>query len=184
MSEKRKDTIQGSGLNESANVFLSKLLQVESVVSQNDLYTLRRDFAKEQYIQYWEMLRQSTAFSWQIPTIVAAAALLTLGIDSNRLVDWIKIPIVPAVAFIILGLFIVVMWIHHRRNRLFVGYYEDALINLEENYGIDLQVYHKQISPRLKGLNRISSSSTLSLFLILLSVALLALGLYFLMFAL
>lgn len=90
------------------------------------------EFVKEQYSQYWEMLRQHTAFSWQIPALAIVAVIFFINIEPNRLSEWAETPLVPAIAFLVLSLFIAVMLIHHRRNLLFKGYYERALIELEK----------------------------------------------------
>lgn len=139
----------------------------------------KQEFIKEQYSQYWEMLRQHTAFSWQIPALAVVAVIFFLGLDPNRLSEWTQTPLVPAIAFLVLSLFIGVMLIHHRRNLLFVNRYEQALIELEKRYGQEIEVHHSQISPKLKGWQRVSSSTSLSVFLLLLAISLLTASIYF-----
>jgi hypothetical protein len=39
------------------------------------------DFIKEQYSQYWEMLRLYLSFSWQIPALAIIATVAFIGLD-------------------------------------------------------------------------------------------------------
>ena len=85
------------------------------------------EFIREQYSQYWEMKRFHLTLSWQIPALAIVAVVAFLGFDPDALTKWMQSPLVPAITFLLIGLFIVVMFVHHRRNLLFVRLYERAV---------------------------------------------------------
>ena len=137
------------------------------------------EFVKEQYIQYWEMIRLHSGFSWQIPATGIVAVIAFMSLDPDKLTGWAKIPLIPAFTFLVVSLFSAVMLVHHRRNLLFVKYYEEAIADLEKKYGVEMQVHHIQISPKLKGFQRISSSTSLSIFLLILALGSFGISIYF-----
>jgi hypothetical protein len=137
------------------------------------------DFIKEQYTQYWEMIRLHSAFSWQIPALAIVAVVSFISFGPDNLPGWMRTPLVAGFTFLVVGLFVGVMFIHHRRNLLFVRKYEQAVAKLEKDYGLVMQVHHFQILPQLKGWQRISSSTSLSIFLFLLAMSLLGTSIFF-----
>lgn len=143
----------------------------------------RLEFIREQYAQYWEMLRLHSGFSWQIPATGIVAIIAFIVLDPEKLEGWAKTPIVPALAFLAVGMFTFIMLIHHQRNLLFVKYYERAIARLEQDYGLEMEVHHLQITPKLSGWRAISSSSSLSIFLLLLTIGSLSTSFYFLLLA-
>lgn len=141
------------------------------------------EFIREQYSQYWEMMRFHLTLSWQIPALAIVAVVAFLGFDPDKLARWTQTPFVPAITFLLVGLFVVVMFIHHRRNLLFVRLYERAVADLEKNYGLEIEIHHFQVEPRLKGWRRISSSTSLSALLLFLAIGLLGISVYFFIIA-
>jgi hypothetical protein len=128
--------------SEGAELLLSELLKSNPISVQPADPVKKAEFIKQQYAQYWEMLRQHTTLSWQIPALSTAAIVFFLGIDPSRILEWSKTPFMPAVVFIILGSFVGIMFIHHRRNILFIGFYENAIKEIEKEYGLEMQVHH------------------------------------------
>jgi hypothetical protein len=123
------------------------------------------EFIVAQYTQLWELIRTHLSFSWQIPalTMIIISALLTT-IPKN-LVLWEKAPDLSSFAFLILALTIFVLFTHHRRNQIFVRAYGAELRGLERKYGIKIQAHHFNINKRLKGFDKVSSTSLLTIFL-------------------
>jgi len=136
-------------------------------------------FIREQYSQYWEMKRFHLTLSWQIPTLAIVAVVAFLGFDPAALTKWMQAPLVPAITFLLVGMFIVVMFVHHRRNLLFARLYERAVADFERDYGVKVDLHHFQVQPKLRGWQGVSSSSMLSALLLLLAVALLGTSVYF-----
>jgi hypothetical protein len=137
------------------------------------------EFVKEQYSQYWEMMRFHLSLSWNIPTLAIAAVVALVALDPEKLVNWRHTPVLLAAAFLVMGLFVVVMFIHHHRNLEFAGIYEVAISELEKDYGVVKEVHHGQLATKLKGLMKISSSICLERFLLLFAIVLLGLSGYF-----
>lgn len=137
------------------------------------------DFIIAQYNQIWESMRTHLRFSWQIPafTIVAIAALLTTA--PKNLEAWEKQPLISGISFLILVLSITVLFIHHRRNQIFVKQYEENIKSMEKKYGIESNAHHGEIAKKLKGLDKISSTSMLTFFLFFLMFILMTVSLYF-----
>jgi hypothetical protein len=140
------------------------------------------DFIKEQYSQYWEMKRLYLSFSWQIPALAVVATVAFIGLDQDKLISWYKAPLITAINLLVIGLFVGVMFIHHRRNLIFANKLSRAIAELEKKFGIEMDVHHHQV--QLKGWQRISSSTSLSVFLFSLMVILLGTSIYFLVIAL
>lgn len=137
------------------------------------------EFIKEQYSQYWEMKRKHLSFSWQIPSLTIVAVVALVGFDPTKLEKWINMPLVPAISFFMLGIFVALMFVHHRRNLIYANIYDKFLAEFEEKYGEKLEIHHFQVNSKLPILNQISSSSFLSVFLILLFIGLIAVSIYF-----
>ena len=142
------------------------------------------DFIVAQYNQTWECMRTYLRLSWQIPafTMVAIAALLTTA--PSNLASWEKEPLISGIAFLVVAFSILVLFIHHRRNQLFVKEYGRVLREIESKYGLQIETHHSQMAKRLKGFNRISSTSMLVYFLGLLAVLAFSVSLYFFAIAL
>lgn len=128
------------------------------------------EFVKEQYSQYYQMFRQHLVFSWQIPSFVIVALLFFLGLEYKNIQSWKRNPIFPAIGFLIIGLFLIVMFVHHRRNLFYANNYSKILAKMEEEWGFEVKVHHFQVEPLKKSWQRISSSLCLSIFLIILIV--------------
>lgn len=137
------------------------------------------EFVAQQYAQYWEMKRFHLSLSWQIPALAAAAIIGFVTIDPSNLRDWNEHPIVPAVAFVFMGLFVGVMRIHHKRNIVLANNFEKALVELEEAHGVPFRVHHNQLQKQKAGLRGLSSSTALDIFLALLAVVLIGAAVYF-----
>lgn len=134
------------------------------------------DFIKEQYLQYWQMKRFHLALSWHIPALAIAAVVAFIGLDPDKLSKWTQTPLIPAAIFLAMGMFVLLMFIHHYRNLVFARIFEKAIAELEEIHGIVKEVHQQQTSAKLKGLAKISSSTCLSLFLLILSATLLCIS--------
>ena len=137
------------------------------------------DFVKEQYSQYYQMLRMHVALSWQIPSFVIVALLFLLSLESKNIQGWKDYPIWPAFWFLIVGLFLVVMFIHHRRNLFYADHYSKVLADIEEKWGVVLKVYHFQVELGRKWWQKISSSLCLSIFLFLMIVGSFVISIYY-----
>jgi len=137
------------------------------------------EFAKEQYVQYWEMKRMHLSFSWQIPALAIVAVLAIIGIDPEKIPKLGNIPLVSALIFLALGLFAITMFVHHCRNRLFASRYDKILAELEKRFGVEVKIHHFQLESDFRWWQRMSSSWALSTFLVLLSAGLLVASLYF-----
>ena len=139
----------------------------------------KNDFVIAQYNQIWESMRTHLRFSWQIPafTMVAIAALLTTA--PENLEAWEKQPLISGISFLILTLSVSVLFIHHRRNQIFVKQYEENIKRMENKYGIKSNAHHSKIAKELKGLDKISSTSMLTFFLFFLMFILMLVSLYF-----
>lgn len=124
------------------------------------------DLIKEQYQQYYHMVRHHTGLSWHIPSFAVAASVLFFGLDSSKLTSWFQTPILPAAGFFIISLFFIVMLVHHRRNVFYARQYSKALSNFERKWGFVAKVHHFQLEPEKNFINRISSSLCLSIFLV------------------
>ncbi len=130
------------------------------------------EFVKEQYAQYWEMKRFHLALSWHIPALAIAAVVAFIGFDPDKITKWTRTPALPAVILLTMAMFVLLMALHHHRNLLFARLYEKAIAELEETHGIVKEVHHQQVSVKLTGFEKISSSVCLSFFLLVLAVAL------------
>ena len=140
----------------------------------------RTEFIKEQYIQYHEMRRQLNSFSWQIPSVAVVVIVLLLGIEPEKVVaKWATYPIIPAVGFLAAGLFICVMLVNLIRNTTILRNFEDLLIRMEREHGVELSAYAQQIDPLIPRWRRIRSSSLLMVFLACAAVAALAVSIRF-----
>ena len=137
------------------------------------------EFIKEQYSQYCQMHRFYGNLSWHIPTLAIAAVVAFIGFDPEKAIKWVNAPLLPAVTFLVISIFIALMYIHHRRNLLFTKICERVISEIEKDYGLQKKIYHIQVCPDLKGLDRLSSSIFLSVFLMLLSGASLGVSIYF-----
>lgn len=128
---------------------------------------------KEQYTQYHEMRRQYNAFSWQIPSAVAALIVLLFIASGPKKIDaWILRPLFPCVGFFMVSVFTLVMIINHGRNILFLRRIEDALIDMEQCHGRAYSVYSHQMDTDLNisAYRKIKSSSWLGIFLLVVFV--------------
>ena len=141
------------------------------------------DFVREQYSQYWEMARTHSSYSWQLSTTAIVAIIAFIALDTEMLTTWTKTPLIPAFAFLVVGMFTITMLINLQRNLLFTRYYEQAITQLEEEFGKVLEVHHHQIAPNLKGWRAISSSKMLSVFLLLITIGILSMSIYFFVLA-
>lgn len=137
------------------------------------------DFVRVQYAQYWDMMRFHLSLSWQIPALAVVAVVALLGFDAEALTKWMDAPLVPAVALLLIGLFMVVMFVHHRRNLLFVRLYEETIAAIEKDYGVGSDLHHFQVQSDLNTWERLSSSSMLSALLLLLAAVSLGASIYF-----
>jgi hypothetical protein len=130
-------------------------------------------FIQAQYNQYWEMKRFHLNLSWNIPTLAVAAAVAFIAYGPEKITKWVQRPTLPAAALLATGLFVLLVFLHNHRNLVFAGVYEEAIIELEEEYGVAKKVHHRQMKGRIRGLAGISSSTFLGVFLLTLAVALL-----------
>lgn len=138
------------------------------------------DLIKEQYAQYYQMVRHHTSLSWHIPSFTIACSVLFLGLDSSKMQNWFSYPIIPATCFFVICLFLVVMLVHHKRNGLFASRFDTALIELEECWGVVKDVHHKQKGQKENFKDKISSSVCLTYFLVFLITISLFISIYFL----
>ena len=127
------------------------------------------DLIKNQYSEYYQMLRWHITASWNIPslTLVVITASLSLSIEKfDKLKEKASLS-----AFLFLTFFILstIMYIHHRRNLLWVTYFEKAIREIEEKYGEIMTVHHSMIQTKLTGIDKISSSKLLGWFLLFIS---------------
>jgi len=132
----------------------------------------------DQYNQYWEMCRFHLSLSWNIPTLAIAGILALAATDPDARQKWFQEPLLPAVTMLVASLFVLLMYIHHRRNLLFAATYEKAIEELERDHGKQLGVLHHQVQARLRGFDRLSSSTCLGAFILVLGLFLIALDLY------
>lgn len=137
------------------------------------------DFIVAQYNQTWESMRTHLRLSWQIPafTMVAIAALLTTA--PTNLSSWKEEPIISGIAFMMLSFSVLVLFIHHRRNNIFVKAYGRVLREMEDVYGIEIEAHHYHIASKLTGFDRLSSTSMLIYFLGIITVGAFLTSVYF-----
>jgi hypothetical protein len=93
------------------------------------------DFIKEQYIQLNEHRRQVNTFSWQTPAIFFGALVLLLSLNANSLKDWRDAPCFPAIGFLAVTGFIIVMLSSHIRNRVVRDWLDDLIGKMESQHG-------------------------------------------------
>lgn len=132
--------------------------------------SLHPDLIIEQYSQYYQMVRHHTSLSWHIPSFTIAFSIVFLGLDSSKLHNWLYCPILPAICFFVICLFLVVMFVHHKRNGLYAKRFDQALVEIEKNCGYvtKVNVHHCGSELRKSFINKISSSLCLTIFLLLL----------------
>jgi hypothetical protein len=136
------------------------------------------ELLSDQYAQYWEMVRFHLSLSWNIPTLAIACIVAVAAIDPDAKQKWLREPLLPAVIVLVAALFMFLLYIHHRRNLLFAGRYEEAIDALEQKYGLPLGALHPQVQKKLMGVDRLSSSSCLGVFIVILGVCLMAFDVY------
>jgi hypothetical protein len=93
------------------------------------------DFVIEQYTQLNEHRRQVNSFSWQTPTIFFGALVLILSLNSNSLKDWGDSPLLPAVGFLAISGFTIVMLSSHIRNQVVRKWLDDLIGAMESLHG-------------------------------------------------
>ena len=125
-------------------------------------------FVQEQYSQYHEIRRQLNSFSWQIPSIAVLAIFFFLDIDPDSLNRWYNAPLIPAIGFLVVGMFLIVLLVFHIRNIAILRNFESVLAKMEIDYGAQLSVYAFQLGKQLKWWQRLKSSSLLGSFVFLL----------------
>ena len=152
---------------------------MESEQEDNLKHKVSIDFIIAQYTQYWEVLRMHLRLSWQIPAFAVVAIVALLGSAEKQLTAWQETPLLLASLLLLLDLFVILLIIHHCRNLMFVRSYARALLRLEQTYGDDLKAHHFQVAANLRGWRRISSSSALLVFLVVLALSLSAASLYY-----
>ena len=145
----------------------------------DDKKTPSPEFISEQYSQYWEMKRFHLSLSWQIPALAAAAIVGFFTVDPDSLRNWHDAPFIPSLAFLLLSLFIVLMRVHHKRNIVLADVFEEAVKNLESQYGVPGNVYHNDLQRDAKKLKGLSSSRALDIFLGVLGAVLFAASAYY-----
>ena len=129
----------------------------------------RANFVREQYSQYHQIRRHVNTFSWQIPSIAILAIIFLVGLDKDRISFWIENPIYPAIGFLTISLFLIVLLVFHIRNIFFLRRFEKTLSEIEEKYGIKKLVYAHQLGRAdTKWTERIKASTLLRYFLFIL----------------
>lgn len=136
------------------------------------------DFIKEQYIQYFETYRQHITLSWQIPTLAIAVFVLVASFEPEKLVSPNKTSFMLPVSLLLLGLFMWLLAVHNIRNLLYIRYYAELLLKLENQYGVKLDALHIKMQPTFKWWQKISSGKFLSLFLFLFGIIAISLSIY------
>lgn len=134
---------------------------------------------KEQYSQYYQMVRMHLKFSWQIPSFVIISLLFILSLESKNIEDWKNFPEWPAFGFFIVGFFLVVMFVHHKRNLFYADHYQKILAKIEKNWGIAVKVHHFQVEIDRGWWQKISSSLCLSIFLIVMITSSFGMSIYY-----
>jgi hypothetical protein len=137
------------------------------------------ELIKEQYTQYYQMLRHHTSLSWSIPSFAVACSVLFFGLDSSKMRSWDDYPLLPALCFLFIGLFLFVMLKHHIRNGFYAHKFDEALLKIERMWGYKLRVHHSQLEPEKSFFKRISSSLCLSVFLWVLIILSLSVSIYY-----
>ena len=135
---------------------------------------------ESQYQHYSEMIRFYLNLSWQIPTLAIVAVVGFIGLETDKIKDWKDYPLPAFIAFFILGLFFLMLYLHNKRNLTFATSYEKALTKLEKKYGYEITVHHFQTASNLKGVNKISSSKMLSRLLSFMTLIFLSVSFYYL----
>ena len=136
-----------------------------------------KEFIIEQYIQYSEMRRSHSVYSWQAIAFGVLFVILLGVVDKETIEVAVQNPWIPAFGLLYAALFFIVMLWQHKRNLFYLQKHEEVLAQMEEKYGVPYDIYHHQIQP--KGLLRLSSSRLLSWFLLLVILGLFASSLYF-----
>lgn len=139
------------------------------------------DFIKEQYIQLNEHRRQVNSFSWQVPTIFFGALVLLLSLNSNSLKDWRDTPLLPAIGFLAITGFIIVMLSSHIRNQVVRAWLDDLIGRMESQHGKRPHDYGCSDEPPGRQPWELAHSSTVfTYFLIVLAVLTASASIYFL----
>ncbi len=139
-----------------------------------------KDFIKEQYAQYHQIRRQLNGFSWQIPSIAVFSTLLFTSLDEKKLELWTKNPEIPSIGFLILSIFLFVLLIFHIRNITILRNFENKLKIMENDFGISIDVYSKEIETTLHWWKKIKSSTLLGVFIAILTFFSFGMEFYFL----
>lgn len=137
-------------------------------------------FIIEQFIQFNEHRRQVNSFSWQIPTVVFASLILILGLNADMFAKWNRTPYVPAIGFLLVSLFLVVIMSNHSRNRLTRQWLDNVIQEMERMHGNRPSQYGYKFGEGLSRVQSFSSSKVLSYFLWLLLLLNLGISLYYL----
>ena len=111
------------------------------------------------------MLRMHLNLSWQIPSFVVVAILFIIGISSNDFQNWEDYPQLPALGFFLIGFFLIVMLVHHRRNLFYADIYQKTIAKIEKIFGEEYIIHHFQVEPTRNRWKKITSSLCLSVFL-------------------
>lgn len=139
------------------------------------------DFIKEQYVHLNAHRSQVNTLSGQIIGFIFAGLVLSLGLKSENIADWNKFPLLPAISFLAIGVFFVVMWTAHTRNIVSRRWLDKLIEEMEEEYGRRPADYGLLNSPRGRRWlgEDVSSSFVLSVFLMLMAVLTLSASGYF-----
>lgn len=139
------------------------------------------ELVKEQYSQYYQMIRHHTSLSWHIPSFTIACAVIFFGLDTSKIRNWFCNPIIPAACFLVISLFLAVMLVHHTRNGKYASKFDAAVIALEKKYGVYMDVHHahEKGTTKKKLKDYMTSSKCLSAFLIVLIAASFIISIYF-----
>ncbi|MDP1545478.1 MAG: hypothetical protein Q8L87_05595 [Anaerolineales bacterium] len=149
-------------------------------VPQKKILTPDTQISLERYKQYWEMLRWHTSASWNIPALSLLLVTGVLGLKLDSIQNIKENLVLYFFAALVISIFLFIMYAHHKRNMIWVREFEKALIRIEqEDFKTDTDVYHSKKQKTLKGIDRLSSSTLLSGFLITLSIVFLILSIIF-----
>ena len=133
----------------------------------------KADIVSNQYDQYWNMYRFHLKLSWQIPAIALAALLAFIKISENQISNWNSSPLLPALMTLVLFVFFLIIYVHHRRNLIFAEHFEVNIGVLEDKYGEKIGGTHTDANENLSGVDSISSSKLLGAFVAFCCIALL-----------
>jgi hypothetical protein len=136
-------------------------------------------FVIEQFIQFNEHRRQINSFSWEIPTAIFASLILIFGLNDEMFAKWRQTPYVPAIGFLLLSLFFVVIMTNHSRNRLTRQWLDNVIQEMERMHGNRPSQYGYKFGEGWSRIQGFSSSKVLSYFLWLLLLLNISIALYY-----